>query len=383
MQMWAEMADLLLRLADGYDDQAFFLLLLLAESGVPLPLPGNVIMMLAGYRVARGEMDLAWVLVLLESATLLGASVLYWLAARGGRPLLYRYGRHIRCDRAKLDRAEAWMRRRGAASVVLGRTIPGLRILTPLAAGAFGMPYRVFLPSVALGAFLYIGFFVLLGMWVGPRAIEALAWPSLSIRAAASGLAFVGLGAFLATMHRRAAPVRRLAREPAAPARRLETSLMAGLLATLEMGMGVDVLLYCLGSLGLGVPERALFHFLDRAAARFATGNSVHVAAALLGFTFVSGLAWAVIYAHVAVPHLQPLPPWFRGLVFSALPLASSVLIVMPLLGVGFLGLDLDAGLVPLFGEALRNALFGVGLGVSYSLLRLARQRPARAVAVP
>jgi membrane protein DedA with SNARE-associated domain len=381
MQLWARMSELLLGLVDNYDDQAIFLLVFIEECGVPLPLPGDLIMMVAGYRVAQDKMNLVWVLFLLESATVLGSSILYWLAARGGRPLLYRYGRYIHCDRAKLDRAEAWLQHRGAVAIVLGRIIPGLRIPTVLAAGAFGMPYPRFLPALALGAFLYIAFFVLLGMWVGPQAMEALAWPSLSMRAVASILVFIGLGAFLVMMYRRLAPIRQLAREPASEARKIETSLLAGLLATLEMWMGVDVLLYSLGALDLGVPERTLLQFFDQAAARYAAGNGVRFAALMLAFTFVGGLVWAVIYSHVAIPLLRPLAPWLRGLAFSALPLAFSVLIIMPVVGVGFLGLGLDAGLLPLVGEALRNALFGVGLGVSYSLLRLARQRPARAAA--
>ena len=54
---------------------------------------------------------------------------------------------------------------------------------------------------------------------------------------------------------------------------------------------------------------------------------------------------------------------------------------VLPLLGAGPLGLGLGAAPVPLAGEVLRNALFGVALAASYSLLRVARQRPARAAA--
>ena len=383
MGFWGRMSELLLGLVDNYDDQAIFLLVFIEESGIPLPLPGDLIMMLAGFRVAQDKMNLVWVLFVLESATVLGATILYWLAARGGRPLLYRYGRFIHCDRAKLDRTEAWMQQRGAVAIVLGRLIPGLRIPTALAAGTFGVPYSTFLPALALGAFLYIAFFVLLGMWVGPQAIEALAWPSLSMRAVASVLVFVGLGTVLIMLYRRVARVRKLAREPASEPRKIETSLMAGMLATLEMGMGVNVLLYSFEALGLGEPERALLHFLDQAAARYAAGNDVRFAALMLAFTVVGGLVWAVIYSHVAVPLLRPLSPWLRGLVFSALPLAFSVLIAMPTVGVGFFGVGLDAGLRPLVAEALRNALFGVGLGVSYSLLRLARQRPARAAAAP
>ena len=102
--------------------------------------------------------------------------------------------------------------------------------------------------------------------------------------------------------------------------------------------------------------------------------------ALLLALVFASEFGWAVVYSHLAVPMLR-IPPWLRGLAFSALPSAVSLLVVLPLLGAGPLGLGLGAGLVPLAGEVLRNALFGVALAASYSLLRVARQRPARAAA--
>ncbi len=380
MELWDRMAELMLRLIDEYDDQAIFLWLLIEETGFPLPLPGDLAMLLAGYRVAQGKMDPIWALVLLEAATLLGGSVLYWLGARGGRPLLQRYGRYVRLDRAKLDRAEAWLQHRQTVAIAVGRVTPGLRNVTILAAGVFGVPYRTFLPAFALGSFVYILVFFSLGMWVGPQALETIGAVRISMRLLVTTGLFVALGAFLTVMYRRASAVRQLAREPAPEVRKLETSAMAGLLATLQMGMGLNVLLYLLGALDVGPPERALLRFLDQASSRFADGNSVRFVALLVAVVFVGGFAWAVVYSHLAVPLLR-LPPWLRGLAFSALPLAFSVLVLMPLLGAGPLGLGLEAGLLPLAGEVVRNALFGVGLAASYSLLRVARQRPARAVA--
>ncbi|MDP8923549.1 MAG: DedA family protein [Chloroflexota bacterium] len=381
MGLWDRLAGLMLHLIDEYDDQALFLWLCIEETGFPLPLPGDLAMLLAGTRVAQGKMNLIWALFLLEAATLLGGSALYWLGARGGRPLLHRYGRYVRLDRAKLDRAEAWIGRRQFVAVALGRVTPGLRNVTVLAAGVFGVPYRTFLPAFALGSFAYIAVFFGLGMWAGPQALEAIGAGRVSLRLAVTVVAFLGLSAFLAVMYRRAGPVRRLAREAPTEPIRLETSLMAGLLATLEMGMGLNVLLYLLGALGVGPPERVLLGFLDQAAARYAGGSSVRFLALLLAFTFVGGLGWAVVYSHVAVPLLRTVPPWLRGLAFSALPSAVSLLVVMPAVGAGFLGLGLGAGWLPLAGEVLRNALFGLGLAVSYSLLRVARQRPVRAAA--
>ena len=380
MELWSRLSELLFSLIENYDDQAIFIMLFIEETGFPLPLPGDVAMVLAGYRVSQGEMSLLWALFLLELATIMGASILYWLAARGGRPLLYRYGRFVRLDRDKLDRAEDWMHRRETVAIIMGRITPGLRNVTVLAAGVFGVPYWRFLPPFAVGSMVYIAFFVFLGMTVGPYALEVIGPPRLSLRLIVTLVLFLALSAFLVVMFRRAEPVRQLAREPAPEVRKLETSAMAGLLATLQMGMGVNLMLYVLSFAGVGVPERALIKFLNQASARFAEGENLRFLALMLAIVFLSGFVWAVIYSHFAVRFL-PGRPLLRGCIFSVLPLAASVLVIMPLLGAGPLGLGLEAGLLPFAGEVFRNALFGVGLATSYSLLRVARQRPARAVA--
>jgi hypothetical protein len=240
------------------------------------------------------------------------------------------------------------------------------------------VPLVKFLPAFTAGSFLYILFFVLLGMWLGPRALGSLDGVRLSARALVTLAAFVGLGALLVVLYRRAAPIRRLPLQPAPEARKLETTALAALLATVQMGLGVNVLLYALSALGRMMPERALIHLLQEGAARYADGNVVRFLALVLVALLVLDFGWAVLYTHVAVEALA-MPPWLRGLAFSILPLAVSTLVLMPLLGAGPLGLGLNAGFVPFAGEVLRNALFGVGLAASYSLLRAARQAPAAA----
>src|SRR4051812_18745320 len=196
MAVWERLTNVLFGLLNRYDDLAVFVLVLIEEAGVPLPLPGDLIMVVAGFRIREGEMNFALTLILLEGATLIGSSFLYWLAARGGRPLLYRYGRFIHLERDKLDKAEGWVKRHGALAIVLGRIIPGLRMPTAIAAGVFGIRYAVFLPSVAVGSTLYILFFVLLGYFAGPEALSVLHDPRLSLRAGLSIVLFLGLGVF-------------------------------------------------------------------------------------------------------------------------------------------------------------------------------------------
>src|SRR6266536_5032382 len=250
MGVWERLTNVLFGLLNRYDDLAVFVLVLIEEAGVPLPLPGDLIMVVAGFRVHQGQMSLIWTLLSLEAATIAGSSFLYWLAARGGRPLLYRYGRYIHLERDKLDRAEAWVTRHGALAVVIGRITPGLRIPTAIAAGVFGIRYAVFLPSIALGSSLYILFWVLLGYFAGPQALDLLHSPQLSARATLSLALFLGLGLFLFMMYRRTARVRHVPRVAETAPRRLETATMAGFVATVEMGLGTNAIMYLLSALG-------------------------------------------------------------------------------------------------------------------------------------
>ena len=54
------------------------------------------------------------------------------------------------------------------------------------------------------------------------------------------------------------------------------------------------------------------------------------------------------------------------------MPLMASLLIVLPLLGLGFFGVGMT-GLVALIGETIRHAAYGVLLGLLYPVLRARR----------
>ena len=164
---WAED---ILHLVEEHQYLALFVLLLLEESGVPLPVPGDGLMIFAGYRVAAGHLSFLPTFATMEAATLLGVSILRFVSRWGGRPVLYRFGRFVHLDQPRLDQAERWLLKHGPLAIMLGRLIPVLRIPTSLAAGIFEVPYRVFLPYAAFGSALYILFFMMLGLGLGREA---------------------------------------------------------------------------------------------------------------------------------------------------------------------------------------------------------------------
>src|SRR5207248_659392 len=130
--------------------------------------------------VARTDSVLWQVIAAMEAGTVLGSSLLYLLARRGGRGVVERYGPFIGIGPKQLERAERQLQRHGAIAVVLGRLLPGLRVLTAIGCGIFRVPYRVFLPAMSLGSLVYIVGYTMLGYFAGPAVLglfEALHLP--------------------------------------------------------------------------------------------------------------------------------------------------------------------------------------------------------------
>jgi membrane protein DedA with SNARE-associated domain len=152
-----------------YDLAALLGLLTVEESGVPVPVPGDVVMMYAGYRVHLGL--LIWYQALLCGvvATLLGSCILYNVGRRGGRPLLKKYGRFLHLDESRQERIERWLGRYGGLAVFAGRLIPGMRCGSSFVAGTFGVRFPMFVIATAASATVWWSIFLYLGSQLGRR----------------------------------------------------------------------------------------------------------------------------------------------------------------------------------------------------------------------
>jgi membrane protein DedA with SNARE-associated domain len=142
---------------------SIFVVIALEEIGVPLPLPGDVFIAYAGHLVARGRIGAATAFLTIVGGSMVGASVLYYIARHYGQPFVHRYGPYLHIKQKRLDMIERWFVQWGPLVIVLGRQIPGLRMVISVFAGVFGVPYRTFLASVALAAAIWAGTFLYIG----------------------------------------------------------------------------------------------------------------------------------------------------------------------------------------------------------------------------
>jgi len=179
LEILRDLADALLAFADDHLYLSLFLLLFIEEAGVPLPIPGDTLILLAGAQASAGEGSPIVAAVLVVVATLLGSSILYWVSRLGGMPVLQRISRFLRIREERLDATGRWLRRHRGPAIVFGRLTPGLRTVTTVAAGTFSVSYGPFLMYTALSATIWAAIYLTLGASIRTfyRTVGDWLWP--------------------------------------------------------------------------------------------------------------------------------------------------------------------------------------------------------------
>jgi membrane protein DedA with SNARE-associated domain len=179
-----------------------FGLLFVEEAGVPIMLPGDVMVMYAGYQVSLEALEYWQALVCCVLAVTAGASILYGISRRFGVTLVARYGRYVHCPPERVESVRPIMTRWGVLAVIFGRHIPGMRIPITVLAGILRFPYPLFVGGVAASTAIWAGFFLAVGIRLGP-AVEGLTHPHGLIWLALI-VALLGIGGSVLWWRRRA-----------------------------------------------------------------------------------------------------------------------------------------------------------------------------------
>ena len=123
------------------------------------PIPSELVIPLAGYVAAGGDMRLTIVIATASAGSLAGAAVWYWVGRSVGehrlRAWVDRHGKWLTLSREDVDRAQEWFSRHGNTAVLIGRLVPGVRTLVSLPAGFAGMPVVPFVAYSAMGTIIW------------------------------------------------------------------------------------------------------------------------------------------------------------------------------------------------------------------------------------
>lgn len=248
---------------------AILIAVVLEELGIPMPIPTDLLIVFLGATAARTPARMALLFGIILLASCVGASGLYALVRRGGRPLVDRFGRYVHLGPEQLARAQGQLERRGWWAIAVGRAIPGLRYVTVIACGLLDVPYLRFLTAHIVGSAVYIASFLALGATFGPRVIDRVHLPHAALRLV--WLAALAIGLPLVS----AWSVRRAQQQPAErPPRRTPVSVDVAASAVGTMALAAMwALLASISQLtGLPAPLTALWLFGEQHLGRAARG---------------------------------------------------------------------------------------------------------------
>ena len=95
MQLFHHLLHALLSFFGGHVLLGLFGLLTIEEAGVPLPVPGDMLVMFAGVRQRHSLGYDLGIIFVASAAVFVGSSLLYLISRRGGQPLVARLGKYL------------------------------------------------------------------------------------------------------------------------------------------------------------------------------------------------------------------------------------------------------------------------------------------------
>jgi membrane protein DedA with SNARE-associated domain len=142
--------------------------------------PSELIMPLAGFSAARGELSIVGVLLAGTIGSVAGALFWYEVGRRIGVDRLRRWagshGRWLTLSPDELDQAMDWFERHRGPAVLVGRLVPAVRTLISVPAGVSRMPRPAFLAWTTLGTVLWTAFLAGAGYLLEGGYTKVEAW---------------------------------------------------------------------------------------------------------------------------------------------------------------------------------------------------------------
>ncbi len=142
---------------------------LMAINSAGIPLPSELIMPFSGYLVYLGRFNLFLVATVGMVGCNLGSALAYWIGAKGGRPLVERYGKWVLMSHHDLDRMTWFFQKYGSIAVLLARMMPLVQTFISFPAGIARMPRLRFHIYTSLGSWTWYVCLAYAGMKLGEK----------------------------------------------------------------------------------------------------------------------------------------------------------------------------------------------------------------------
>jgi membrane-associated protein len=146
-----------------------FLVIFIETGLVAMPfLPGDSLLFTAGLFARTGHLNMAYLLILLFIAAVLGDNCNYWIGRTIGLKVFhFKFKGKAIVQQKHLDATHAFFEKHGTKAIIMARFVPFVRTFAPFAAGVGEMSYKKYLLFDVVGGALWIGSLLTAGYLLG------------------------------------------------------------------------------------------------------------------------------------------------------------------------------------------------------------------------
>ncbi|MFI5261457.1 MAG: DedA family protein [Candidatus Limnocylindrales bacterium] len=162
------------------------------EAGLPIPVPGDLLVIGAGVAATRGGLPAPAIVLVLICATVVGGIVQFVLIRGRAQTIVLGLLAQVGLTQATVERGAGRLRSGGAVAVALARMTPGVRIVAIASSAVAGVASTSFLAGLLVGNGVFLTGHFVLGLVVGEPAVRLVAGAGPGLLAAGLGLAALG-----------------------------------------------------------------------------------------------------------------------------------------------------------------------------------------------
>ena len=146
-----------------------FLVIFIETGLVAMPfLPGDSLLFMAGLAARSGDLNLAYLFILLFAAAVLGDNCNYWIGRKIGVKIFdLKLKGKVLVKREYLDKTHVFFEKYGTKAIIMARFVPFVRTFAPFAAGIGKMDYKKYIVYDIIGGVLWIGSLTTAGYLLG------------------------------------------------------------------------------------------------------------------------------------------------------------------------------------------------------------------------
>ncbi|MGQ0828715.1 MAG: VTT domain-containing protein [Bacteroidota bacterium] len=180
-------------LFSNYGTTVYFILFLVIfiETGLVLMpfLPGDSLLFTAGLFARLGYLNMAYLVILLFIAAVVGDNLNYWVGRKIGLKIFHlKFRGKSLVKQEYLDKTHMFYEKYGTKTIILARFVPIVRTFAPFVAGVAEMNYRRFLSFDILGGAIWILSLTFAGYFLGE-----IPWIRTNIEKVALGIIFISV----------------------------------------------------------------------------------------------------------------------------------------------------------------------------------------------